>query len=534
MKKFALITGLVVLALILATAVCEYLPLPDERLDILDHHHFRYDLAAEKNDDLGFRLRKNQVIYGFRHNAQGFVGEDFQTPKVEGTFRIFCLGGSTTLGAGEDSDRYSYPEMLGRMLQATVVGSGRRVEVVNAGVFGYDSQHTMIQATRLLDRYQPDLYVVMDGLNDLDAAQALPLTRLEPAVRELARYEGTFADRSLSGRLTGWFNRLKLVMFLKQLPGRLRAPADTGYKLDHIAEKFALIDFRANLLRTIRQAGRDGVGTLLVSDPMRILSGDSGEESNPSGINPDLASLYRFGGPLLHQDAQALSRETGTPYLDVQPVFDSVLRDGKEAVRRVWADDLHLTRYGYFLLARNVYKTLMRMPEVQKALGTSRPLSDEALDALLPGVVSWRPSDGSGWAGEAAVVDLPVKASDNLRETPGHSAGFSFSSPADKSRPGVLDLESDHISGGTFRVYPRLQGQDDSVSIEAVSPDGKRTRLLFFKKSPGDENWTPESAWYRLRIPPDLPQGSRLEIRLTGENAQLWRKGPAVLFRDEG
>ncbi|WP_027192288.1 SGNH/GDSL hydrolase family protein [Fundidesulfovibrio putealis] len=472
--------------LVLAGAGGAFYKYYSERLHYLDHHGFRHEPTTEYDLSLGFRLRKNVSMNGFRHNAQGFIGPDFQQRKPEGTFRIFCLGGSTTLGAGVETDAHAYPAILQAMFDTMQKGASKRIEVINAGVFGYRSLHTSLLVSRLLDDYQPDMFIVMDGLNDLDAAKALTLPQLCKA----------------AGKTDG---------------GKVE-----GYGLQSIEEKFELVGYRDNIRKVIDHAKARGIQVVLVSDPMRV--GEDGK-ARLSGDNTEFAALLAFGRAVLPEINASLAHTGGVSFVNAQATFDAMLAS-PEAVRRAWADDLHLTRYGYYLLARDVYLRLLAMPAFVEAVGAGSPPVPGELDARFPEFVLWRPSDGMGWAKDRDVVESGGITAVNTRDSKPNGDGWSCFTPADPAFPGEIDLGN--AVAGRFRVYPRIQSMRDGVGVYLVFPDGERKLLFEQKKLAEDGLWTPETAWYAV----DVPQCGqcRIVVRLTGENAQLWHKAGAILF----
>ncbi len=99
-----------------------------------------------------------------RHNSRGYRGDEFEVPKPEGTFRIVCLGGSTTYSYGVDDYHVSYPYLLQQALNER---GYTNVEVINAGAGSYTSWETLLNLEfRVLD-IEPDLLIVYHGLNDV-------------------------------------------------------------------------------------------------------------------------------------------------------------------------------------------------------------------------------------------------------------------------------------------------------------------------------------------------------------------------------
>lgn len=100
------------------------------------------------------------------------------------TVRILCLGESTTVG------RFAWPRHLEEMLNAA--GSGKTFNVVNKGVAGVDTSYIVSQLAANLDEYQPDIVVVMMGINDRAGHMPVKVVGggpLEAAVRRLKIYK---------------------------------------------------------------------------------------------------------------------------------------------------------------------------------------------------------------------------------------------------------------------------------------------------------------------------------------------------------
>ncbi len=97
---------------------------------------------------------ENKLAY---FNAQSFPQE-----KPAGTYRIFCLGGSTTYGRPYD-DATSFSEWLRQLLP--IVDSGKDWEVINAGGISYATYRIAALMEQLV-RYQPDLFVIYTGHNE--------------------------------------------------------------------------------------------------------------------------------------------------------------------------------------------------------------------------------------------------------------------------------------------------------------------------------------------------------------------------------
>lgn len=97
------------------------------------------------------------------HSSRGYRHDELITPKPEGQFRIFAIGGSTTYGVslniGDD-----YPAQLQAILRANGYSN---VEVVNAGVPQYATYENLINfQLKILDD-APDMLITYEGINDV-------------------------------------------------------------------------------------------------------------------------------------------------------------------------------------------------------------------------------------------------------------------------------------------------------------------------------------------------------------------------------
>lgn len=82
---------------------------------------------------------------------------------AEGAFRILCVGDSNTYGAGVRAED-AYPARLETRLRELVPGVG--FQVLNLGVPGTNSAQVRESLPDYVDRYAPDLLVVLVGVND--------------------------------------------------------------------------------------------------------------------------------------------------------------------------------------------------------------------------------------------------------------------------------------------------------------------------------------------------------------------------------
>ncbi len=87
--------------------------------------------------------------------------KNWQAIKQRGTYRILCLGESTTGLGGEDS----YPSQLGEILNQSNIGI--KFSVINGGRPAGKIAYIVSQLSADLDKYNPHMVVTMLGINDV-------------------------------------------------------------------------------------------------------------------------------------------------------------------------------------------------------------------------------------------------------------------------------------------------------------------------------------------------------------------------------
>ena len=97
----------------------------------------------------------------FWTNSRGFRNEEVDVPKPAGTYRIVCIGGSTTL-EGPRND-LTYPKMLQEKLREFFQTD--RIEVINCGVDGGGILGQLFGFDEVLD-LEPDMVIHYNYVND--------------------------------------------------------------------------------------------------------------------------------------------------------------------------------------------------------------------------------------------------------------------------------------------------------------------------------------------------------------------------------
>ena len=113
----------------------------------------------------GMELVPNQENQSIMINSLGFRDDEFSIEKLDSTYRIFMLGGSTMFGYGATSDETTIPGYLQELFYRDY--EEYDIQVINSGIQGADSFDELnLIKTKLLN-YSPDMIIIYDGWNDL-------------------------------------------------------------------------------------------------------------------------------------------------------------------------------------------------------------------------------------------------------------------------------------------------------------------------------------------------------------------------------
>jgi lysophospholipase L1-like esterase len=106
------------------------------------------------------------------HNSLGYRNDEFPLKKPDGVFRIVALGGSSTYDVSINDNQKTFTAQLEKLLNGEY--GYHNVQVINAGVPGYNSWESLGNLEfRVLD-LEPDLVIIYEGVNDVHARLVVP------------------------------------------------------------------------------------------------------------------------------------------------------------------------------------------------------------------------------------------------------------------------------------------------------------------------------------------------------------------------
>jgi len=178
---------------------------------------------------------QQRVRSAARLQRDGFMqAVDYSLHKTPGTFRVFCFGGSATLGVPvEAQPEKTFPGRLQHLLRE----AGVAAEVINLGGASFGSDQ-VVELVEAVVTHQPDALVVYSGNNEF-FNYALELARQNPGSA------GALDEGS----------PFRLVRALHRLGAARRASGDlSGQDVDRSAAQRALVGAAARA--SLRQQGR--------------------------------------------------------------------------------------------------------------------------------------------------------------------------------------------------------------------------------------------------------------------------------------
>ena len=106
------------------------------------------------------------------HNSLGYRNDEFSLEKPNGEYRIVALGGSSTYDVSIKDNAATFTAQLEKILREDY--GYQNVQVINAGVPGYNSWEILVNLEfRVLD-LDPDLVIIYEGTNDVHARMVEP------------------------------------------------------------------------------------------------------------------------------------------------------------------------------------------------------------------------------------------------------------------------------------------------------------------------------------------------------------------------
>lgn len=289
---------------------------------------------------------------------------EFSAAPEKNAFRVFCLGGSTTVG-WPYHPRGGYPRWLRLYLDDLLpADQAHRVEIINAGVMAFDTRRCLGVLKEILP-YQPDLVIIFTGYNDNHLHGAASLK--ERLMRWMQRAHFWLV------RYSRFYNLMRRVFWGA---GVDKLPNQPGRQLSDSELRQLILEYENDVVRMIRMAQAANSRVLLMDLPY----------STSSQWGADHAARYQR----MNQMLLKISRQERVPLVDLSELTQKAL----------FVDEGHADLHGYGLMglkaARGVaqqgwildpnlwnWKRLSSFSAYQKRLGLLDPDCLARLDVRL-------------------------------------------------------------------------------------------------------------------------------------------------------
>ncbi|MCX5692519.1 MAG: GDSL-type esterase/lipase family protein [Candidatus Omnitrophica bacterium] len=303
-------------------------------------------LLYERHPFLEYTLRPNVEIncgkIKLHINSLGFRGKEFD-PDDARPFRVFVLGGSSVFNRS-GNDNIGFCAILEKKLQAKY--PDRDIEIVNAGVSGYTTFHSLINlSTRILD-YNPDAIIVYHSWNDI---KAWPYLNRKASYGQ--SWQRIYSQFETHNALATLANHSYLWLAMKPLRRHLREFFPEELEMASVVEKtlrpneggdtdYGKLVYKRNIRNIVTVAKKNGVQVLLINPLTLVHSRNSSEEKRRIAYRLVKVPAERL--PQLMSDAgkilEEVALEERVPYIDLNK------RIGQNLVNLF--NQIHLTPQG--------------------------------------------------------------------------------------------------------------------------------------------------------------------------------------------
>jgi len=261
-------------------------------------------------------------------NENLFNHQQFPPEKPAGTYRIFCVGGSTTYGRPYN-DTTSFAGWLRELLP--VVDPRRRWEVINAGGISYAS-YRVVRLMKELARYKPDLFIVYSGHNEFLEERSYGALRSTPSVVKsiaalLARTRTWTAISLLLDRMgvKSSAEQERQAVMPGEVDTMLRRFGPDIYERDDNLQDQILLHYQSSLKRMVDIAKSAQADIIFIVPASNLKDSSPFKSQHTDGINqPDRVQVQNLLTRALEQIREARwleASETLNTAIEIDPRF---------------------------------------------------------------------------------------------------------------------------------------------------------------------------------------------------------------------
>lgn len=271
-------------------------------------------------------------------NSKGFVGPEFDKKKPAGTIRIMALGDSCTFAGGWYETTYS--GQLARLLKER--HPDKQIEVINAGISGFNSEFALARLKDELLEYQPDMVTLYIGWNDL-----MKTNPVNPVAIQQYKYSGLWRSLNESYLVKAYSK----VLFYYLRPLLMKPKLDGDPEGVSAFAHFVPGVYQSNVDAIATTLQVQGIYTLFMTRPTAVRLGMTQNDIDQEHVFfPYFAGAYSLERFLsLHQSYNRAMEEVAhrhqIPLVDLDSLFNLRKKDS------LFQDTMHLSNEGNRVVA---------------------------------------------------------------------------------------------------------------------------------------------------------------------------------------
>ncbi|MEC4888809.1 MAG: GDSL-type esterase/lipase family protein [Nitrospira sp.] len=280
-------------------------------------------------------------------NSKGFVGPEFEKQKPAGTIRIIALGDSCTFAGGWYETTYS--GLLDRFLKDRY--PDKRIEVINAGISGFNSEFALARLRDELLEYQPDMVTLYIGWNDL-----MKTNPVSSAATRQYKYSGIWKALNESYLVKAYSK----VLFYYLRPLLMKPKLDGDPEGAAAFDQFMPVVYQSNVDAIAAILESQSIHALFVTRPTAVRLGMTQDDIEREHIFfPYFAGAYSLERFLsLHRSynraIEDVARRHQIPLVDLDALFNLRKKDG------LFQDTMHLSDEGNRVVAEALVEPIGR------------------------------------------------------------------------------------------------------------------------------------------------------------------------------
>ena len=291
------------------------------------------------------RLVPNQHYTTININSDGFRGPDITINKPDETYRIMLLGGSSAFGMGSTSDETTISGFLQKKFEDNNINN---IQIINAGVGGTISYEEKYYAENFLMRFNPDLFLIYDGGNDVRYRIQSPNDLIN---------KSNFDKGFKFGDYPFYRTPFVVTKLINQYAIHDNIPKESE-KITEDVKNTIVNNWKTTWSEFCINNNKKGIDTVIFLQPIagtsnRILSAEESKIMLRDDVSSELDMLER----MKHHLNELTQVCTGA--FDLRQTFDNVNKP-------IFYDQIHVSDHGNMLIADKIYEKIIDLKTITR------------------------------------------------------------------------------------------------------------------------------------------------------------------------